>query len=697
MNLHAIDWAIVLVFVVAITVVAFYLKRYNRSVADFLVANRCAGRYMLTISNSMAAIGAISIVAQFEMYYNAGFSAAWWNQFILPLGLLVMISGWVNYRYRETRAMTIGQFFEMRYSRRLRVFCGVISWAAGMLNIGIFPAVTAKFFIFFCNLPDNFEFLGVTLATFPVLMIVELAAALLFTLLGGMLVVIVTDFLQGILSGVGFLIIIAVLFWRFDWDQVIYTLASAPEDASLVNPYRTSQVEGFNMYFFLMMAWLVFYRTGCVEVGQGYVAAARNAHEAKMAGIIGTWRGVMLGLLTLLIPVCAYAFMHSPQFAAESASVKDMLADIAGKELRQQAVVPLVLAHILPKGMLGIFVMFMIAAALTTDDTVLHTWGRVFIQDVILPFRKKPFTPRQQIWLLRFSIVFVAVFIFFFSLLFRQSDFIMMYMTLTISIIVAGFGSLMIGGLYWKRGSILGAWAAVLVGCILSAAGLIIQPTWPAIVPVLRQWFPNWRFLVEHPRRFPFHGVQIAFFVSLCSVACYVAGSLYSWVILRRPAFNLQRLLHRGKYAIKGEHEKNVTMPDTGLRALLPGKEYRTSDKIIYLVITGFVAAWFVFFLIVTLTHVFFGTTDRFWIPFWMGVVGFIVVAGTATLIWLTIGGIFDFRYMLRVLRTATQNVLDDGRVVDHHSIADEVLALPSNNEADYETTDCHPRKELQK
>ena len=53
--------------------------------------------------------------------------------------ILVAVSGWVIYRYRETRALTLAQFFEMRYNRKFRVFTGFIAFFAGLLNFGIFP------------------------------------------------------------------------------------------------------------------------------------------------------------------------------------------------------------------------------------------------------------------------------------------------------------------------------------------------------------------------------------------------------------------------------------------------------------------------------------------------------------------------------------------------------------------------------
>jgi hypothetical protein len=48
MNLHWIDWTIIVLLLGSLIGITTYAKRYMRSVADFLAANRLAGRYMLT-------------------------------------------------------------------------------------------------------------------------------------------------------------------------------------------------------------------------------------------------------------------------------------------------------------------------------------------------------------------------------------------------------------------------------------------------------------------------------------------------------------------------------------------------------------------------------------------------------------------------------------------------------------------------
>lgn len=63
MYLHTIDWLIVGLLIGGLGAMAWYTKRYTRSVADFLSANRAANRYLLTMAEGTAGLGAITIVA----------------------------------------------------------------------------------------------------------------------------------------------------------------------------------------------------------------------------------------------------------------------------------------------------------------------------------------------------------------------------------------------------------------------------------------------------------------------------------------------------------------------------------------------------------------------------------------------------------------------------------------------------------
>jgi len=101
MNMHWLDWFIVILMLTFITVTAYSTKKYMQSVADFLSANRCAGKYLLGVADGIAGLGAISIVARFELHYRAGFTGSWWDMMFLGIGVIVAATGWVQYRFRQ--------------------------------------------------------------------------------------------------------------------------------------------------------------------------------------------------------------------------------------------------------------------------------------------------------------------------------------------------------------------------------------------------------------------------------------------------------------------------------------------------------------------------------------------------------------------------------------------------------------------
>ena len=94
-NLHWIDWSILIGLLIFMAIAAHKTKKYTTSVADFLAANRCAGRYMLGVAAGISGIGAITVVAYCEGYYASGFTFAWWGLLMLVVVKnVIALSGW---------------------------------------------------------------------------------------------------------------------------------------------------------------------------------------------------------------------------------------------------------------------------------------------------------------------------------------------------------------------------------------------------------------------------------------------------------------------------------------------------------------------------------------------------------------------------------------------------------------------------
>lgn len=676
MNMHWIDWSIIGLMLVLMVAIAFGTHRLTRSVADFLAANRSCGRYLLTMASGMAGLGAITIAANFEKFYEAGFPAVWWGTMLSPLALIMALSGFVIYRYRETRVLTMAQFFEVRYSRRFRVFSGFLAFFSGILNYGIFPAVTARFLIYFTGLPPEMTLLGMEIPTIAPVMFCMLALALTLTLSGGQIAVVVTDFFQGQFVQIVLLIIFFVVALQIPWGSLIEGLQMAPPEQSRINPFKQSKTEGFNMWFFFITAATSVYGFKAWQGSQGYNASAKSPHEAKMAGILGEFRGQVLFLLSTLVPIYIFAMLMLPEFAAQTAAVQDTIAGIENPQIQKQMLVPVGISQLLPVGVMGLFAAVVIAAAVSTDDTYLHSWGSIFIQDVVMPLRKKPLSKRAHMLLLRSAIFGVAAFAFVFSLIFPLNEYIFMYFQITGAIYLGGAGSVILGGLYWKRGSVEGAWGAMIVGSLLAVTGICLRNiVWPYYLSDWKLANPDVAWLQNLPAQFPWNGTQMSFGVALIAITTYVVLSLLS----RRPPVDMDKLLHRGKYAVEtsGHHpsmqaaaplvpiaeQGGLTKREKIWRRLGVNKDFTRGDKAIYIFKIVWAMFFFFVFIVGSLTALFVDIPDSLWVKWWAFKVAITIIVGIIFTIWFLIGGFRDLVDMVRTLKKVDRDVNDDGHV----------------------------------
>ena len=453
MKMQIFDWSIVFVVITFFTLMALRTKKYTRGVADFLAANRCAGRYVLAIGDGMAALGAISAVAMFQQFTEGGFTPYFWNTTAMLFTLIVAISGWVIYRFRQTRSLTWPQFYEQRYSRRFRTFAGILCFTSGILNFGIFPSVGARFMVYYCGFPLSFSLYGMEISTYGVIMAAMISIAVWYACLGGQIAVIVTDFLQGLFCNVVFILLLVYLFVKFSWSDIATVLVDRPENESMINPFKIQAHKNYDLWYYLIAIFGAFFNAYSWQGQQGYNTSAKNAHEARMSKILGTLRPLCFYLLFLMMPICMYTMLHNPDFASEAAGIKENLSLFGADEeqIQKQMTVPIALSHFFPLGMKGLFCAVIFVFFISTIDTYLHSWGSIFMQDIILPLRKKHIPPEKHMSYLRWSVVMVAVFIWFWSFYFIQRSDILMFFALSGMIYLCGQGAVTIGGLYWRR------------------------------------------------------------------------------------------------------------------------------------------------------------------------------------------------------------------------------------------------------
>lgn len=759
--MHWIDWTILAVPMVLVAYITWRTQRYVKSVADFLTAGRVAGRYVVAVAGGEAAMGLISIVALFQVYYLSGFAIGYWQHLIVPVTMLISLTGFAIYRYRETRSMTLAQFFELRYGKSFRIYAGILMATSGIINYGIFPAVGARFIIYFLDLPMRVDILGFGVPTLAIVMGLFLTLACVILLLGGHLTGMVTDCVQGILSYPMWTVVCVSLLIAFGWGQMSDAMLDRPPGESMLNPFDTGKLKDFNPFYIVVGMVGHVYNVLSWQGAQAYYAAALTPHEQKMGRILGTWRGGFVLLVQILVAIAAFTYMHHAAYQTQAQQTANRLdrmviADLdayaqqravrfdtelldqarrAGvakypmkegtrhnfapdpeaaaaltssqreviqtfEATRKQMILAVTMVDILPVGVTGAFLAAMIFLMISTDTTYMHSWGSILIQDVLLPWRKTPFTPRAQMWLLRGAIISVAIFGFCFSLLFAQTTYIMFFFQLTGAIWLGGAGAVILGGLYWNRGTNIAAWVTLIIGSSIAVGAFFAEKNWVGtIYPFLHEGYPgvlnalatfcdtvtrwsfidtlNWQVVQWEvgPNKMPINGIELSFINMMLCCFLYVVISLLTC----REPFNMDRMLHRGKYRKEAERAGLPPIEKPRLtKAYIVGRligidsQFTTGDKIL----SWSVFAWsmlfnFVFYIGALVWHLIDPWPESWWAGFMRVQIIILLIYGAITTVWFLIGGTWDLNRMFKRLATMERNFADDGRVIGHVNAED--------------------------
>lgn len=753
------DWLIVIVPVAFVIGIGLYSRKYVHSVADFLSAGRLCGRYVICASDVANALSIITLAAYVEVHYKTGFAISFWMGIMTPVSMIMALSGYCIYRFRETKAMSLGQFLEMRYNRSFRIFAATLRSMSEILANSIMPAIAARFFIYFLDLPLTVHICGLTIPTFVLIIIFCLTMAISILCIGGTLTMVITDAIQGIFCFPLLVVFIFFILYHFSWhNEIVPVMMDRVKGESFINPYDISNLRDFNIFFVVLIIFKsVLHRASWI--GAGLTSAAKNPHEQKMAGVLGTWRGQISTVFYVLIALTIITLMNHRNFSSEAKNIRDNISSNISKELipnkAQRAsfngtirAVPaqkhqigidsplsqehnldtpiLQAAHkkllelngetegnekfqqyrtlfhqemlatsmrqLLPSGLLGLFILLMVLAMISTDNSRIYSAAVTVTQDVILPLRKKPFTLKQHIWILRLVSIGIGVIFVTCSIFMAQLDYINLFVMIVCSMWLGGCAPVMIFGLYSRFGTTAGAFTSLIAGMVLSLETIIVKRNWADMV---YPWLdshgfvePIGNFLTTasspfnpyvvwemNPIKFPINSYEIFFLISLFTLFLYCVVSYFT---MKEP-FNLDRMLHRGKYNIDGENKDVLTFSfhHTFRKILGITSDYSTGDKII--AYTFFIQS-FIWGFLCAFVGVIIWNTITPWTFEWWGTYFFITLLAIplclsiVSVFWFGIGGFIDLFRLFRDLKDRVANPLDNGQVEGNVSLADKAV-----------------------
>ncbi|MBQ9788923.1 MAG: sodium:panthothenate symporter [Lentisphaeria bacterium] len=311
-----LDWIIVIVPLALLMYMAVYVKRYAKSVVNFISAGRVAGRYLLSVGDMSAALSVIFLITNCEITYQTGWAVWFWAEIATPIGIFMGLTGFIVYRWRETRCLSFGQFLELRYgSKFFRVFCALLRGITDIAVNAVGPAITTNFFIYFLGLPHSVMIFGINLPCYAILVVLCVALSLIFILPGGRISLLISDCVQGLMCYPIFILIAGYILVAFSWNGDLMTvLSNRVEGESFLNPYDIKKLNDFNLVAVLVMVISSIINRGS-WIGNDATSCALTPHEQKIAGVIGTFRNGFSMVLILVISMLTISFMNNYKFA----------------------------------------------------------------------------------------------------------------------------------------------------------------------------------------------------------------------------------------------------------------------------------------------------------------------------------------------------------------------------------------------
>src|SRR5262245_43729309 len=156
------DWSIVFAYIAIAFIVGVTATKRIKNVADFLVAGRQI-RFHLGVASLVATeLGLVTVMYFAEQGFRYGFAAFIIGVIWSAAYLLIGSTGFVVERVRRLEIMTITEYFELRYSKGVRMLGAVLLVIAGVLSLGVFLKLGAVFMVQFLAIPETHIHLTMT-------------------------------------------------------------------------------------------------------------------------------------------------------------------------------------------------------------------------------------------------------------------------------------------------------------------------------------------------------------------------------------------------------------------------------------------------------------------------------------------------------------------------------------------------------
>ena len=426
-------------YVLVILAVGLWAGRRVEDQTDYIVAGRRMGVGLLIFTLFATFFGGGTIMGVAGAAHGEGLVGVIADPF--GAGMALIIAAFLFFRVmRRMKLLTVVDFFRVRFGPRAEML-------AGLCMIPPYVGWVASQFVAFGFILHTLTGIDTTLA-----MVLSAGIVIVYTVVGGLWAVALTDFIQASILIVGLLLLcFIVLDHAGGWPAVAAQLPSGHLD--LLPP------ADLKSWLWYIQAWIVIGLGGipAQDIMQRAVSA-RSENTAVAAGYISGAMYLVFGMIPITLGLVAAVTMpevDNPEFVVPALAMEHL----------HPVALALVLGAII-SGIMSSADSALLAPASVIGENLGRAGGRRL-------------SPRQVLAASRWSVVLLGLLSLGLALYFQR---IYDVMVNSWAILLVALFAPLLAGVYWKRANGTAAVAAILAGLVSWLLLSLLLDEWPADV-----------------------------------------------------------------------------------------------------------------------------------------------------------------------------------------------------------------------
>ncbi|MBR0270631.1 MAG: sodium:solute symporter family protein [Methanobrevibacter sp.] len=452
-----------IIYIFALVLVGYYAYKKTNSSEDFMIAGKDTHPFIMAMSYGATFISTAAIVGFGGVAGQYGMSVLWLAFLNIIIGIFVAFV----FLGKRTRRMghalgslTFPEFLGKRFDSKF------IHYASGLIIFCAMPLYAAVVLIGAARFLESSLLIDFSIALLILSIIITF-----YVLFGGIRGVMYTDALQGTIMVVAMVFLLAFVYWLLGGVDTANTALSGmvslyPAEATATGGTGWTSFPTFGTPF-----WWSLVSSTLIGVGIGVLAqpslivrfmTVKSDKELNRSVLIG-------GIFIAIMPTTAY-IVGSLSNVYFYDKLGQIAVDVVGGNIDK--IIPTFITMALPEWFVYIFLLSLIAAAMSTISSQLHTQGTAFGVDIYGTIRDKAKQRLDQVTISRIGILIAIILalIMAFSL---PGSVVALGTSLFFEICAAAFLPVFLGALYWKGITRLGAIAGILSGTFVSLFWLI--------------------------------------------------------------------------------------------------------------------------------------------------------------------------------------------------------------------------------